>query len=130
MENVGVFGDTFGALNTIFSGMAFAVLVITLSKQSEELKLQREELQMQREEIKLNRQEMARSSNALAMQVKVSSLSARLQILPVLIAQQKERLASSTDHYQPFGKYSYTSAVLRNSIRRRALGSGSLDCAS
>ncbi|CAI3119490.1 hypothetical protein MWMV18_MWMV18_03222 [Acinetobacter calcoaceticus] len=41
----GTFGDSFGALNTLFSGLAFATLIITLFLQRKELQLQREEVQ-------------------------------------------------------------------------------------
>lgn len=36
----GTFGDTFGAVNALFSGLAFAGLIVTLLYQKEELKLQ------------------------------------------------------------------------------------------
>lgn len=49
--NLGTFGDTFGALNTLFSGLAFATLIITLFLQRKELQEQRKELAAQRDEI-------------------------------------------------------------------------------
>ena len=45
----GTFGDMFGAVNALFSGLAFAGLIATLLYQKEELKLQREELAQTRE---------------------------------------------------------------------------------
>ena len=47
----GTFGDMFGAVNALFSGLAFAGLIITLLYQKEELKLQREELKQTRAEL-------------------------------------------------------------------------------
>ncbi|CAI3119509.1 hypothetical protein MWMV18_MWMV18_03223 [Acinetobacter calcoaceticus] len=49
--NFGTFGDTFGALNTLFSGLAFATLIITLILQRKELQLQRKAVQDQQLEI-------------------------------------------------------------------------------
>lgn len=49
--NFGTFGDTFGALNTLFSGLAFATLIITLILQRKELQLQRKAVQDQHLEI-------------------------------------------------------------------------------
>lgn len=49
----GTFGDMFGAVNSVFSGLAFAGIIITIFLQSRELKLQREELQETREEFKI-----------------------------------------------------------------------------
>lgn len=40
----GTFGDMFGAVNALFSGLAFGGMIITLLMQRKELKLQREEL--------------------------------------------------------------------------------------
>lgn len=48
----GVFGDSFGALTALFSGLAFAGLIITIFYQREDLGLTKEELRLTREEIK------------------------------------------------------------------------------
>jgi len=49
--NFGTFGDTFGVLNTLFSGLAFATLIITLFLQRRELELQRKAVNDQQIEI-------------------------------------------------------------------------------
>lgn len=48
----GTFGDMFGAVNALFSGLAFAGLIATLLYQREELKLQRKELNEQKLEFR------------------------------------------------------------------------------
>lgn len=48
VEKSGVFGDSFGLLTSLFSGLAFAGLIITIVMQKNELALQREELKLQR----------------------------------------------------------------------------------
>ena len=48
----GTFGDKFGAVNALFSGLAFAGLIATLLYQREELKLQRKELNEQKLEFR------------------------------------------------------------------------------
>jgi len=63
-QQSGVFGDTFGALNAVFSGLAMGGLVLAILLQREELKTQREELRLQREELKLTRKELSRSAAA------------------------------------------------------------------
>lgn len=45
----GDFGDSFGASNALFAGLAFAILIATLHSQREELALQRQELAEQRQ---------------------------------------------------------------------------------
>lgn len=46
------FGDMFGFSNAIFSGLAFAGIIITILLQKEELEAQREEISLTREEFK------------------------------------------------------------------------------
>ena len=58
-EDPGKFGDMFGAVNALFSGLAFAGLIGTLLLQRRELSLQRTELQLQRKELVATRAEMA-----------------------------------------------------------------------
>lgn len=55
----GQIGDSFGLLNALFSGLAFAGLLYAIL-------LQREELSLQRQELTLTRQELARSAEAQA----------------------------------------------------------------
>jgi uncharacterized membrane protein len=54
----GTFGDMFGAVNALFSGLAFACLIFATLMQREELKLQRKELQLAREEAAATREEI------------------------------------------------------------------------
>lgn len=48
----GIFGDSFGFANALFSGLAFAGVIITLFRQGTELKLQQEELKATRDELR------------------------------------------------------------------------------
>ncbi|MEA3495336.1 MAG: hypothetical protein U9R42_04805 [Bacteroidota bacterium] len=53
----GTYGDTFGALNAVFSGLALAGVIVTILIQRTELKNQRVELSLQRNEMKETRKE-------------------------------------------------------------------------
>lgn len=53
----GTFGDTYGALNALFSGLAFAGVIVTILIQKSELENQRTELQLQRTEMQETRKE-------------------------------------------------------------------------
>ena len=57
-EQRGTFGDQFGAVNALFSGLAFAGLIYTIILQRHDLKLQKRDLKLQREELALTRKEM------------------------------------------------------------------------
>lgn len=52
MDDRGTFGDMFGFINSIFSGLAFGGVIWAILLQSRELKLQREELKLTRDELR------------------------------------------------------------------------------
>lgn len=64
----GVFGDKFGAINSLFSGLAFAGLIVTLLFQKEELKLQRDELAETRNELKAQKLEFQEQNKTMKRQ--------------------------------------------------------------
>jgi len=51
-SEIGNFGSMFGAVNTLFSGFAFALLIIAIYLQRHEIKIQHEELKNQNQELK------------------------------------------------------------------------------
>lgn len=88
----GQFGDLFGSVNALFSGLAFAGLYSALRVQQEQLDLQRTELGLQREELKLQREEMAASRGELANQVKAQRAMFRATIAQVTVASMQARM--------------------------------------
>jgi hypothetical protein len=64
----GTFGDMFGAVNALFSGLAFAGLICTLVVQMQELKAQREELKETRGELKGQKDIMQKQSEQIDRQ--------------------------------------------------------------
>ena len=62
VDKAGVFGDSFGVLTALFSGLAFAGIVFTIL-------LQREELKLQRKELTLTREELARQHSTMKRQI-------------------------------------------------------------
>lgn len=52
VDQSGQFGDAFGAINALFSGLAFAGIILTILLQRKELELQRPELKATRKEFK------------------------------------------------------------------------------
>ncbi len=88
----GQFGDMFGAINALFTGLAFAGFIYTIYLQRKDLSLQRMDLRLQRDELELTRREFERAADnqafpeSLNWQIhnahQVSSLSRLLQPLP------------------------------------------------
>ncbi len=54
----GTFGDQFGAVNSLFSGLALAGIIYTIILQRKELQHQRKELQLTRKELEFQREEL------------------------------------------------------------------------
>ncbi len=102
IEKAGVFGDSFGILTALFSGLAFSGLIVTLILQSKQLKMQKEDLNLQREELKLTRKELAKTSEAQIQQVKELQEAAKLNALCTLV-QVKTDLSMQTQNVIPAG---------------------------
>lgn len=85
-ETRGQFGDMFGAVNTIFSGLAFAGLIYAITLQSEELELQRRELESTRHELARSASAQAKSEAALAAQARSLEHSNRLMAIGTMIS--------------------------------------------
>lgn len=58
-ENYATLGDSFGILSSLFSGLAFAGLIVTIVMQNKTLKAQMEELELARKEYKRQGDELA-----------------------------------------------------------------------
>lgn len=69
ISNSGVFGDSFGMLTSLFSGLAFAGLIITIRMQQEELSLQRQELKLLTTELSNQKEEMKIQNKNISLQV-------------------------------------------------------------
>jgi len=67
IEKSGVFGDSFGLLTSLFSGLAFAGLIITIVMQKDELAMQREELKLQRNALEAQVKELQSMSKYSAL---------------------------------------------------------------
>jgi hypothetical protein len=78
MDVRGQFGDIFGGVNALFTGLAFAGVIYTIL-------LQRRELELQREELRLNRAELSRSARAQMEQVSRLEEAADLSAMTTLL---------------------------------------------
>lgn len=67
-EERGQFGDMFGAVNALFSGLAFAGVIIAILLQRKELELQREELEQTRREFQRQTIEFEEQNKTLSIQ--------------------------------------------------------------
>lgn len=91
----GVFGDSFGGLNALFSGSALAGVIFSILLQRDELRLQREELRMTRTELQRTAAAQEKSEHALQEQVEMLRLTARLNSINILIGIYTTRIDES-----------------------------------
>lgn len=109
-EILGLFGDSFGALNTLFSGCAFAGVAITLFIQQEQIKLYREELK----DSEINQQKQldhfTKHADHLEQQAKLLKIQSDIQQeqLKILKNQHNNQLLTSyteiKKHFYEIGK--------------------------
>jgi hypothetical protein len=74
----GPFGDTFGTVNALFSGAAFAGIIFTILLQKRELRLQRYELELTRRELQRSASAQEKSEKALGIQASSLLLAAQI----------------------------------------------------
>ena len=77
----GTFGDTFGAANALFPGLAFGGVIIAILLQRKELELQRKELELTRNELARTAEAQEEAASSLKTQMGLLAKSARIQTL-------------------------------------------------
>lgn len=86
LEQKGSIGDSFGSINALFAGLAFAGVVYAILLQREELRLQREELKMTRFELARAASAQEASSVSQVEQLESQTQIARLTALTALLS--------------------------------------------
>lgn len=89
-KDPGQFGDMFGAVNALFSGLAFATLIYTVFLQRRELQLQREELAETRKELRRSAAAQEASEAALRAQAETAELTATLSTTHTLLTYYRD----------------------------------------
>ena len=74
----GQFGDMFGTVNALFSGLAFLGVIYAIVLQREELQLQRKELELTRKELTRSAEAQENSEKALLKQAASLKVTAKL----------------------------------------------------
>lgn len=81
VSKLGTFGDSFGVLTCLFSGLAFAGMIITLLMQKEELALQRKEFELNRDEIIKGNKSQEKIAQLNALSVIIDNYNVQLSVL-------------------------------------------------
>lgn len=91
----GQFGDMFGSVNSLFSGLAFGGVIYTIFLQRQELALQRRELELTRTQLARAADAQEKSEKALTLQVETLQRTAQLNALSSLIEHYSIKIASN-----------------------------------
>lgn len=91
----GTIGDMFGAVNALFSGLAFAGLMYTIILQREEIKLNRDEIVNNRKELAKSVKTQQKSQAALKQQVAQTHLTAKINAITTVINYHTSQIESS-----------------------------------
>lgn len=100
LQDRALFGDAYGSLNTLFSGLAFAGLIYTVILQKEELSLQRKELELTRAELERSARANEEAARAMGEQVKNQLQAAKIAGLSGLLSTYDAQIAESNKYFQ------------------------------
>tara|TARA_R110002020_G_scaffold340176_1_gene555164 strand:+ start:798 stop:1292 length:495 start_codon:yes stop_codon:yes gene_type:complete len=92
----GTIGDMFGAVNALFSGLAFAALLYTIILQHEGIKLNRSEIALNRKELAKSVKAQQESQEALKQQVIQTHLTAKFNALNTIVNYYSSQIESSS----------------------------------
>lgn len=84
-DELEAFSSMFGGLNTLFSGLALAGIILTILLQKNELTLQRQELVETREELRRTAEAQEKAEKALNRQAENLKISAKLSAMSTLV---------------------------------------------
>jgi hypothetical protein len=112
----GQFGDMFGVVNSLFSGLAFGGIIYTIL-------LQREELKAQREELKLTKQEFITQNETLRLQRFENTFFNLLDVHNKIVASLKYTYHTlSGDRFESEGREIFNDAILSLSQTTELMG--------
>ncbi len=91
----GTFGDLFGAVNALFSALAFAVLIYTIILQRAEIKQNREEIVLNRKELVKSTKLQEKAQHVLMQQVEQTHLSAKMNAMRTLVDYYNNQISNA-----------------------------------
>lgn len=96
---LGAFGDTYGLINALFSGLAFSALILTLWLQNKELKLQRHELHRTTQQMKGQKEALEAQKTQMQLQSKLLTEQGHRSHFQYLLEMYATTYAAKKDPY-------------------------------
>ncbi len=95
--NLGTFGDSFGVVNTLFTGLTFSGLIINLLQQREEIKIQKEDLLESRKQFSRSADAQEKTARLTAFSGLLKEYNEQIETLSIRISESENR--PSKDDY-------------------------------
>lgn len=121
IEQAGQFGDLFGSINALFSGLAILGLYINITQQRHQNAMQQADLAMQREELAMQRQEMVASRGELAKQVAMQQALIRATNAQIAVAGYQAKIEALKLDASAYGGHGAAAPVTEMQAIARAL---------
>ncbi len=96
-SNLGTFGDSFGIVNTLFTGLTFSGLIINLLQQREEIKIQKEDLLESRKQFSRSADAQEKTARLTAFSDLLNEYNEQIKILSIRISESENH--PSKDNY-------------------------------
>ena len=100
MEGRGLAGDMYGGINALFTGLAFAGLIMTLIVQMRELELQREELGAMKDELSGQRSQMELQNEFVKKQIFENTFFQMMRMHNEIVSKMDIRTVIGRDCFQ------------------------------
>lgn len=125
VEQRGLYGDQFGALNALFSGLAAGGIVFTLFLSYQQLRLQHEEFEHTTKSLQSNQIALAEQTKLLSEQISdsvprthsVIAAEDRLEFAQLLLKKSRESLEEAINFLTPENKREQAHTALQKSDR-------------
>lgn len=112
------FGDMFGGVSALFSGLAFAGMIFTIMLQKEELSLQREELKQTNNVLSQQKEEFKRQNETLGLERFEHTFFSMLEMQQVITDKLILHIRENSNSMKGGGTYNYNKDT-ENEIRGR-----------
>lgn len=102
LNHRGVYGDSFGSVNALFTGLAFSGIIFTILLQQREIRLQRADFKEQLNEMLESRKEMKMQNRLLIVQIEAAIANTTAKAIELEAkAQELEGLYSNVRGNKP-----------------------------
>jgi hypothetical protein len=91
MEHRGLFGDMFGTVNSLFSGLALAGVIFAIFLQRKDLALQRAELRMSRDQLKRSADNQEKAEKTRMQQANTMFITAKIEAYNAILEYYSDR---------------------------------------